>query len=126
MIIEDGLGLFIYHRIQRMKNLFRYRFLKRLSRRFRYLLRWREMWSWEYESCKHCGSCYRLTTGWIDSTWIQVNGGYGGCLCIDCFLTLAQKKRIVIDIKDIERTWVFDPKDLCGGGFYLIKPTGQH
>ena len=97
------------------KRLFIKRFLVRLSN----LLRFREMWGWEYESCNRCGSCYRLATGWLDSKWIEVNGRYGGCLCFDCFMIVSQEKHINIVREDIERLWVFDPVGEC---FNIIDP----
>jgi len=101
-------------------------FFKRVFRRFIHFLRFKEMWLWEYESCNRCGSCYRLPAGWIDSKWLAINGKEKGCLCIDCFLILAQEKNISINIRDIERMYVFDPSGESSGFFYIIKPIGKH
>lgn len=98
-------------------------FAKRFFRRLKHLLRIHEMWTWEYESCNRCGCCYRLPAGWVDDIWLEVNGRENGCLCVDCFLTLAQAKGIDIRLDDIERLYVFSPKGCC---FYVIEPTGRH
>lgn len=100
-------------------------FLQRFFRRVRHAFRWRELWTWKYESCNRCGSTYRLPTGWYDEVWIRVNGRKEGCLCIDCFLTQAQKKRIGISIKSFERLWVFDPEGGSGGCFDILKPKEE-
>jgi len=100
-------------------------FSKRVLRRFIHLLRFKEMWMWEHESCNRCGSCYRLPTGWVDDKWISVNGKKGGRLCFDCFVTLAQKKCIPIDLQSIERMGVFDPLEVSGGSFDIIKSCGN-
>jgi len=93
-------------------------FIKRLYRRLKFAFRFKEMYTWEYESCNLCGINYRLPIGIVDKTWLAVNGKSEGCLCVNCFLQLAQEKGIEITIDDIERLYVFNPDANC---FYIIE-----
>lgn len=72
------------------------RFLRRLKNRIKACFHFREMWSWEDESCERCGACYRVVYEVLDSVWYVVYGSDGGLLCLDCFLALASEKGIVI------------------------------
>lgn len=102
------------------------RFSSRFLRRLRNAFRWKEIWNWKYESCSRCGSCYRVPTGWRDHVWLKINNGkFGGCLCLDCAVVIAQEKRVDIKLEDIERIWVFSETGI-GGGFYLLGPTYKH
>ncbi len=87
----------------------RYSFIKRFLARIRYAFRLKEIWSWRYEACNHCGSNYRLPHIIDNDTWIKVNGGEGGLLCFDCFLQLAQEKEVNFQLKHIDHLWVFHP-----------------
>jgi len=99
---------------------FRQTFLRRFLSRLKFLFRLKEMWSWQYESCNRCGCCYRIPTDWVDNKWIEVVGSKNGCLCAECFIKIAQQKRINIKKQDIELMWLFDPDDCCGGYMALI------
>lgn len=83
-------------------------FLKRFLRRLRHAFRWSEMRAWRYESCRRCGSCYRLPVGWRQEVWNKINEGPRGCLCVDCALVLAEQKGVTITIEDILRMGVFN------------------
>jgi len=92
-----------------MKILFRYKFkifLARLINTFRF----KEMWTWEYEYCGRCGSCYRIPVGWDTAVWIKINNGLNGCLCGDCAVIMAEKRGVKISANDINRMWLFDPR----------------
>ena len=88
-------------------------FIKRFFRRLRYCFRLEEMWKWEYESCNNCGINYRLPIGIRDDIWLKVNGKEEGCLCINCFLQIAEKKEVEIKKEYIDKLYKFNPKGLC-------------
>lgn len=105
-------------------------FLKRFLRRLRTAFRFKEIMSWQYESCDRCGSCYRVVTGWVDDLWENIcpkdytEPGSGGCLCTNCAVIIAQEKGIQIEIEDVERMWLFYHD--IGKSVDIIKPTGIH
>ena len=78
------------------------------------------MWLWEYESCDRCGCCYRLVTNWADTKWIEVVGTESGCLCLDCFVALAQERGVILSPTAVELLWIFDPDQQSGGSFDLL------
>lgn len=79
----------------------------RFIRRLRHAFRW-EVWSWKYESCQRCGSCFRMPGIWLDGTWNLI-ADPKATLCVDCFLVLAYEKGIRIDKEDIQRLYIFNP-----------------
>jgi hypothetical protein len=85
----------------------------RFIARLKHVFRFSEIISWEYETCGMCGMDYRLAIGIEDSKWITVNGKSGGCLCLNCFLKMAEKKNITIDYDDFIHLWVFNPHGNC-------------
>ncbi len=85
-------------------------FLRVFFRRLRFAFRLREIWGWEYENCGSCGSANRLTIELKDDVWVKVNGRFGGCLCVDCFLQIASSKGIRIRKEDFTWMWAFNPK----------------
>jgi len=87
---------------------------KRFLWRLRYAFRLREICTWKCESCRHCGINYRLLIGIRDDIWIAVNGKERGCLCVNCFLQIAQEKNIKILDEHIRKLYVFS------SGFYII------
>lgn len=93
---------------------FYYRFLYRLINRFKPIFRFREMWSWDYESCERCGSCFRLAYTMTNEKWKEVYGSENGCLCLDCFLKMAESKDIKISPEDILWLNIFNgDKESC-------------
>jgi hypothetical protein len=82
-------------------------FFGRFFRRLCYTLRLKQMWTFECESCDHCGRCYHLPTLWRDEIWLAVNGQDSGCLCAECFIELALKRGIDVGVGDIELLWIF-------------------
>ena len=105
------------------KVLWLYRtFLRRFFVRLRYAFRLKELWVYKYESCGECGSFYTIVGDWENEIWLKVNGKYEGCLCLDCFFALAEKKGIFINRNDIIRLWVFNPD---GDSWNIIK-KGQN
>jgi len=104
-------------------------FLKVFFRRLRFAFRLKEIWKWEYENCRRCGINYRLPIGIEDSIWIKVNGRLGGCLCVNCFLILANKKGIRIEKDHFVRMGVFNPErdgpcyDLIGDWQFKLKKS---
>ena len=98
----------------------------RLSARVKNCFRIREMWTWKYESCRRCGSCYRVPIGWVEEAWLGVNDISDGCLCADCFITIAQQRNFKLLHSDIECMWFFDPDGAIGGCIDIIKSTGIH
>jgi len=91
---------------------------KRFWARFKHLLRFREIINWKYESCYRCGSGDRLTIDVKDNKWIEVNGRYEGCLCLDCFIKIAESKNIKIELEDFTKIWIFNPE---GNSFDIFK-----
>lgn len=81
---------------------------KRIFRRIRFIFFLKDMITWEYESCIRCGHCYRVLWKISDEKWNAVKGDQNGCLCIDCFLEMANNKNIVINANDIQ-VKVFNP-----------------
>jgi len=78
----------------------------RIFRRLRFAFAWRDVLSWEYESCERCGHCFRVCWSASDESWNAIHGDDGGCLCIDCFVELAERKGVK---PVIERMEVFSP-----------------
>ena len=72
------------------------RFFKRLKNRIKACFRFRDMWTWNYESCERCGSCLRIAYTIQDEIWYIVYGSDKGCLCLNCFLELASEKNVTI------------------------------
>lgn len=81
---------------------FYFMFLRRLKNRLKPLVRIRELWSWEYESCERCGCCFKLAYGIVDNMWERVYGSDSGCLCLNCFIERALENNIYLDKNDIE------------------------
>ena len=96
-------------------------FVRRFCRRLRFTFRFREMWDWEYESCNRCGINYRLPIDVQNDVWIVVNGKEGGCLCVNCFLQIAEEKGFIVKKEHIHQLYVFNPK---GKGFDIIRKGG--
>lgn len=79
-------------------------FVKRLFRRLKYILQFKEMITWKYESCKNCGHCFKVCWSVKDSLWRSVMGvsdSGGGSFCVDCFIERARNKHINIMKNDI-------------------------
>jgi hypothetical protein len=91
--------------------------IERFISKIKYILQFREMWSWPYESCDNCGKCYRMVYRIKDETWLKINEKDGGCLCVDCLLSIAQRKKISFSIEDFIHLWVFNPD---GGSFDIL------
>lgn len=85
--------------------------VKRIFRRFCYIFKIRELIIWPYESCERCGHCFHICWTAKDDKWIEVYGNENGCLCLDCFIELANAKNIDITQDDIEFMKLFNPKD---------------
>lgn len=83
--------------------------IKRFKVRFKWILNFYEVMTHPYENCDECGSNYCLCINVKDDKWIKVNGKDQGCLCMDCFLRIAQEKGISITIDDFDRIWIFNP-----------------
>lgn len=83
--------------------------LKRFIRRIRYAFYFREIVSWRNESCDRCGHCFRLCWSVRDEKWLEVCGSDDGCLCLDCFVELANRRGIGLVQTDIERMDLFTP-----------------
>lgn len=81
-------------------------FLKRIIRRIKYFpIYLKEARSWEYESCKRCGSIFRLVWTIDNELWkkvMDVNDDGGGSVCIDCFIKLAENKNVEIKNKNLK------------------------
>jgi len=80
-------------------------FLKRIIRRIKYFPAFLlESLKWEYESCERCGSAFRIVWSVDDETWAKVMGRNGGCgcVCVDCFVKIAEIKNIAIEPKNIK------------------------
>lgn len=60
------------------------------------------MSTWKYESCSNCGLCYSCYIDVKDDVWKNVVNNEDICLCPDCFIKLAAKKKIKLDNKDIK------------------------
>lgn len=79
--------------------------LKRIIRRIKFFSHFiREVFSWEYESCKKCGSIFRIMWHVDDHIWqevVGVNDDTGGSLCVDCFVKLAEKKVFILNLKKL-------------------------
>ena len=87
---------------------FYYMFIRRLINRLKPLLRFREIWSWDYESCERCGSCFRLAYTVTNEKWQEVYGSERGCLCLSCFLELASLKDITVRPEDFMWLCIFN------------------
>lgn len=86
---------------------FRYLFLRRFKNRLKPLLRLREMWDWEYESCERCGSCFKLAYSLRDEVWKDLCGSDDGCLCLNCVIEKAIENEITIKPEDLEWLSIF-------------------
>jgi hypothetical protein len=79
--------------------------IKRIIRRVKYFPKFiKEAFSWEYESCKRCGSIFRIVWNVDDKIWqkvMEVSDDGGGSLCIDCFVKIAESKGIIIKPEQI-------------------------
>lgn len=94
--------------------------IRRFIIRLKHAFRFKEIVKWEYETCDKCGIDYRLSCAIKDSVWVKVNNRKEGCLCINCFLKIAQEKKVGVKREDILWLWVFDPEDKSSGCFDLI------
>lgn len=94
-----------------MKKIFWKLFIRRIFHRICYIFYFREPAIWQYESCERCDHCFRLCWSAKNEKWIEVYGNNSGCLCIDCFIELANKKEIILEKSDIERIELFNPKE---------------
>ena len=79
-------------------------FLRLFIYRLKPLFHWREMWTWEYEKCQRCGSCFKLAYSLQDNIWMKLQGSECGCLCLNCAIEKALKKKIIIKPGDL--TWL--------------------
>lgn len=84
--------------------------VKRIFRRIRFAFQWQELLSWPYESCERCGHCFRVCWSANNKKWREVYGSESGCLCVDCFIELANKRGIKLDSSSIERIEIFNPQ----------------
>ena len=77
-------------------------FIKRLYRRVKYFpIHIKEIATNPYESCRRCGTLYRLLW-YVDSYyWEKVIRG-DGCYCLDCFIKIAEIRNIRIPINKFE------------------------
>jgi len=79
--------------------------LRRIIRRIRYFPTFLlESYKWEYESCERCGSAFRVIWSVDDKTWAKVmsRDDGGGCVCVDCFVKIAESKGVVIEPKNVK------------------------
>ena len=83
---------------------------KRILRRIKYVFILRDLITWPYESCNRCGHCFKVCWNTKNDLWLTVYGSEGGCLCIDCFIELANKKGITIHETDIGTLELFNPR----------------
>lgn len=91
-------------------------FYRRLIRRIRWLLfyQWHSITlkQWPYESCWMCGKAFRVCWTVKDVYWqkiINVSDDSGGSLCVDCFLELAAKKKILVP-RSVIKIEIFEPE----------------
>ena len=77
----------------------------------------KEIYSWKYESCDRCGSCFKIMYEVKDETWINVYGSSGGCYCLNCFIEVAMKKKIAITKDDFE--WLALMEEVIDEGLYF-------
>lgn len=87
------------------------RFFRRFKNRLKACFRFREMWFWDYESCERCGSCFRVAYLVKDEIWNSVYGSSEGCLCINCFLELASKKKVLVTPDSFKWLCLFNGDD---------------
>jgi len=93
------------------------RFLRRLYRRIRYLIfSLREIYNWDYESCDNCGIGFKVAYHLKDETWIKIYGSDDGCLCLNCLIEVAMRKKIPITKDDF--TWLSVFEEVIDEGFY--------
>jgi hypothetical protein len=85
--------------------------LKRIIRRIKYVFYFRELVTWKYESCERCGHCYKLLWSTTDKIWFEVHENMNGCLCLDCFIELAKRKKIELNEDSIKLLEIFNPLD---------------
>lgn len=85
--------------------------IKRFYTRLKFLFRVKEIFNWCCESCNNCGVNYRLVYSIPDELWLKINNKTTGCLCFDCLVQKAQDKNIIINKRDIEYLWIFDPEN---------------
>lgn len=78
------------------------RFIRRLKNRCKPLLRWKQIYQWDYESCENCGACFKLAYSLRDRIWDDLYGTSAGCLCLNCAIEKALSKGIIIHPSDIE------------------------
>jgi hypothetical protein len=83
--------------------------IKRILRRIKYVFIIKEIMSWQFESCERCGHCFKLCWSVKDEIWKMVYGSDNGCLCIDCFVELANECGIKLKNKDFEAIDLFNP-----------------
>jgi hypothetical protein len=75
--------------------------IKRLIRRLKYAFLFRDLF-WKYESCQDCGHCFRLVWSVKDEIWDKVMGSGDGLLCLDCFISRAEKKKVPLSKEDFD------------------------
>ena len=82
-------------------------FIKRVINRLNNVLRTPTMKQYPYETCKRCGKDYRIIYSGSDNLWENISEKYN-LLCLDCFITLANKNGIKLNINDFETLEVFN------------------
>jgi len=75
------------------------RFLKRFWRRLTFLLDFKTMWRWDFESCSRCGHCYSVAYMVRNEVWKRV-ADENEKLCLNCLFELARKKGVDIKRED--------------------------
>lgn len=101
---------------------FRHMFLRRFFNRLKPLLRFSEIWDWDYESCERCGACFKLAYTFRDDLWLVLYGSEDGCLCLNCALEKAINKGVFIAPADFEWLSLFYGDNGC---FDIIKCKGR-
>jgi hypothetical protein len=84
-------------------------FFRRLKNRIKYVLEFKDIWQWEYESCELCGSCFRIAYTLKNEIWNKIYGSDNGCLCLNCLIKKAAKKNMFLDYKDFKWLCIFTP-----------------
>lgn len=83
-------------------------FSKRLYHRIKYIPSYlKEIWFWKCETCQRCGSVFRIMWDIKNEIWYKVIGNYDGCYCLDCFIKIAEKQKIKINLNDMNIIEIF-------------------
>jgi len=73
-----------------------------------------ESFTYQCESCRVCGRCFRVRWSVRDDIWqkvMNVNDCGGGSLCLDCFIKRAEKVNVLMNTsKEIEYAEPFYPQ----------------